>query len=134
MNGANGKQKQLARMKVQNQSADVLAEQVERLKEVFPEATSEGKVDFDKLKATLGEFADDKPERYSFTWAGKRDCIKLLQVPSRATLTPCPDESLDWDTTNNVFIEGENLEVLKLLCRARPHPLVFDRAYVASYI
>jgi len=118
MNGSNGKQKKSERVRVARTSADLLAEQVERLKEVFPEATSEGKVDFDKLKATLGEFADDRPERYSFTWAGKRDCIKLLQVPSRATLIPCPDESIDWDATNNVFIEGENLEVLKLLYKA----------------
>jgi len=118
MNGANEKQKKSERERVARTSADLLAEQVERLKEVFPEATSESRVDFDKLKETLGEFADDRPERYSFTWAGKRDCIKLLQVPSRATLIPCRDESIDWDTTNNVFIEGENLEVLKLLYKA----------------
>jgi len=118
MNGSNGKQKKSERVRVARTSADLLAEQVEKLKELFPEATSEGKVDFDKLKTTLGEFADDRPERYSFTWAGKRDCIKLLQVPSRATLIPCPDESIDWETTSNVFIEGENLEVLKLLYKA----------------
>jgi adenine-specific DNA-methyltransferase len=118
MNGANGKQSKPTREKVARESSAIVPEQIERLKELFPEAVSEGKVDFDRLRQTLGEFADDRPERYSFTWAGKRDCIKLLQVPSRATLVPSPDESIDWDTTNNVFIEGENLEVLKLLYKA----------------
>jgi len=103
INGAIGKQKKPERERVARTSESLLAEQVEKLKELFPEATSEDKVDFDKLKATLGEFADDRPERYSFTWAGKRDCIKLLQVPSRATLIPCLDESIDWDT--NVIAE-----------------------------
>jgi len=118
MNGASGRQTKSERERVARTSADLLAEQVEKLREFFPEATSEDKVDFDKLKETLGEFADDRPERYSFAWAGKRDCIKLLQVPNRATPIPCPDESIDWNTTNNIFIEGENLEVLKLLYKA----------------
>ena len=72
--------------RVSRTSADLLAEQIERLKEIFPECVGEGgKVDFERLKATLGEIVDDRPERYSFTWAGKRDAIRLLQVPSRAT-------------------------------------------------
>ncbi len=104
--------------KVERESLAIVPEQIEKLKELFPEAVSEGKVDFDKLRQTLGDEVDAGPERYSFTWAGKRDCIKLLQVPSRATLLPCQDESIDWDTTSNVFIEGENLEVLKLLYKA----------------
>jgi adenine-specific DNA-methyltransferase len=103
---------------VERQSVDLVKENVARLKELFPEAISEGKVDFAKLKATLGEIVDDKPERYSFTWAGKRDAIRLLQVPSRATLKPCPEESANWETTKNLFIEGENLEVLKLLYKS----------------
>jgi adenine-specific DNA-methyltransferase len=103
---------------VERASADLVGEKVERLKEVFPEAFVEGKVDFEKLKATLGEVVDDGPERYSFTWAGKRDAIRLLQVASRATLKPCPQESVDWETTKNVFIEGENMEVLKLLYKS----------------
>ena len=57
-------------------------------------------------------------ERYSFTWAGKRDAIRLLQMPSRATLLPAPDESVNWDETKHLFIEGDNLEVLKLLYKA----------------
>jgi adenine-specific DNA-methyltransferase len=82
---------------------------------IFPEAFSEGKVDFEKLRATLGDMVDDRPERYSFSWAGKRDAIRLLQTPTRATLVPAEEESVDFDTTQNLFIEGENLEVLKLL-------------------
>ena len=99
-------------------SPDLVSEQIDRLKELFPEAVSEGKVDFDELRATLGEIVDDGPERYSFTWAGKRDAVRLLQVPSRATLKPSPDESINWDVTKNLFIEGENLEVLKLLYKS----------------
>jgi len=104
--------------KVPFETPDIVAEQVERLKEIFPEVVAEGKVDFDKLKATLGEIVDDSPDRYSFTWAGKRDAIRLLQLPSRATLKPCPEESVDWETTKNLFIEGENLDVLKLLYKS----------------
>jgi adenine-specific DNA-methyltransferase len=103
---------------VERQSVDLVKENIARLKELFPEVVSEGEVDFAKLKATLGEIADDKSERYSFTWAGKRDAIRLLQVPSRATLKPCPEESVNWEKTKNVLIEGENLEVLKLLYKS----------------
>jgi len=96
-------------------SADFLAEQIVRLKELFSEAFTEDKVDFDKLRATLGDLVDDGPERYIFTWAGKRDAIRLLQTPTRATLVPCREESVNFDTTQHLFIEGDNLEVLKLL-------------------
>lgn len=85
---------------------------------IFPEVVAEGKVDFEKLKTTLGEIVDDRPERYSFAWAGKRDAVRLLQVPSRGTLKPCLEESVDWETTKNLFIGGENLEVLKLLYKS----------------
>lgn len=103
---------------VERTSADIVAENIEQLKELFPETLTEGKVDFEKLKATLGEIVDDRPERYSFTWAGKRDAVRILQVPSRATLKPCPKESVEWENTRNVFIDGENLEVLKLLYKS----------------
>lgn len=83
----------------------------------FPEAFVEGKVDFERLRAALGDIVDDGLERYTFTWAGRRDALRLLQMPTRATLAPCPEESMDWDTTQNVFIEGENLEALKLMLR-----------------
>ena len=100
------------------QSADLTADRLAGLRDLLPEAFTEGKVDFDRLRQALGEEVDDRPERYSFTWAGKRDAMRLLQVPSRATLVPCPQESVDWDTTQNLFIEGENLEVLKLLYKS----------------
>ena len=103
---------------VEQTSADLLAEKLAELKRLFPEAVAEGKIDFAKLRQALGDEVDDRPERYSFTWAGKRDAIRLLQTPSRATLVPVPEESVNFDSTNNVFIEGENLEVLKLLYKS----------------
>lgn len=99
-------------------SAALAEDQLARLKEIFPEYFSEGRVDFDKLRETLGEEIDSRPERYSFTWAGKRDAIRLLQTPSRATLIPCPKESVNFEETGNLFIEGDNLEVLKLLYKS----------------
>ena len=94
------------------------ADRLEALRELFPEAFAEGKLDLAKFREAVGDIVDDRPERYSFTWAGKRDAIRLLQMPSRATLVPCPKESVNWDTTKNVFIEGDNLEVLKLLYKS----------------
>ncbi len=99
-------------------SPDIQAEQIEQLKALFPSVVSEGKIDFDKLRALLGDAVDSRPERYSFTWAGKRDAIRALQTPSDATLIPAPEESVNFDTTKNLFIEGDNLEVLKLLHKA----------------
>ena len=101
--------------KIGGASPDLVKEHIEALKALFPEAVCEGKVDFEKLKATLGEELDERRERYSFSWAGKQNAIRLLQTPSRATLVPAPEESVDFDTTGNLFIEGDNLEVLKLL-------------------
>ena len=99
-------------------SPNMAAELTERLRELVPEAFSEGKIDFTKLRATLGDLVDDRPERYVFSWAGKRDAIRLLQTPSRATLVPRPEESVNWDTTQHLFVEGDNLEVLKLLYKS----------------
>ncbi len=100
---------------VPRQSPAVLEERLAAIRAHFPEALSEGRVDFARLRAALGDMVDDSPERYTFSWAGKRDAIRLLQTPSAATLLPCPSESMDFDTTQNLFIEGDNLEVLKLL-------------------
>jgi adenine-specific DNA-methyltransferase len=100
---------------VAKESADLLVEQIETLRQIFPHAFSEDTVDFEKLRAALGDFVDERPERYSFTWAGKRDAIRLLQTPSRATLIPAPREGVNVANTQNLFIEGDNLEVLKLL-------------------
>lgn len=104
--------------KVNFNSANINEERLAQLRQLFPEAFTEGKVDFDKLRATLGDLVDDRPERYSFTWAGKQDAIRILQTPTSATLIPAPDESVDFNNTQNIFIEGDNLEVLKLLYKA----------------
>lgn len=103
---------------VDKESPDLLKESVERLKELFPGIVSEGKIDLSRLRDIIGDEVDERPERYSFTWAGKRDAIRMLQAPSRATLVPTPEESVNFDQTNNIFIEGENLEVLKLLYKS----------------
>ncbi len=104
---------------VSKTSIDVTQERLEQLRALFPEVFSEGKVDFDQLRSVLGETVlDTKSERFSFGWAGKKDAIRLAQLPSRATLVPAQEESVNWETTGNVFIEGDNLEVLKLIGRA----------------
>jgi adenine-specific DNA-methyltransferase len=104
--------------KVSITSGGINQTRLEVLKQLVPEAFTEGKIDFDKLRQTLGEFVDDSPERYTFTWAGKRDAVKLLQSPTAATLVPDRDESINFDDTSHIFIEGENLEALKLLYKA----------------
>jgi adenine-specific DNA-methyltransferase len=96
-------------------SGDVLEVQVAKLRGLFPEVFVEGKIDFDKLRTTLGASAESGPGRFQFSWAGKDDCVALLQTPSQGTLIPCPPESVGFETTGNAFIEGDNLEVLKLL-------------------
>lgn len=97
-------------------SIDVKAEQIQKLKELFPEAFSEGnRIDWDKLKLTLGENVDTGKERFGMNWPGKADCFKTIQQPSIATLVPDRQASIDFDNTQNLFIEGDNLEVLKLL-------------------
>ena len=88
---------------------------VEKLKKVFPEVFADGKVDFDKLQGLLGHYIADDKEKYSFSWKGKADSLRLAQKRSTGTLRPCKEESKDWDTTENLYIEGDNLEVLKLL-------------------
>ena len=90
-------------------------ERLKALKEILPEAFTEEHLDLEKLQAVLGTHTASGPERYSFSWAGKRDAITALQTPSDATLTPDKKHSIKYDTTRNVFIEGDNLEVLKLL-------------------
>ena len=96
-------------------SLDIKQEKIERLKELLPEVFTEEKIDWEKLKATLGEDVEFKNERYVLNWAGKSDAFRVLQAPTTATLSPDRDESVNFDDTGNVFIEGENLEVLKVL-------------------
>ncbi|GIL24022.1 MAG: adenine methyltransferase [Bacteroidota bacterium] len=95
---------------------DIRQQQLEKLRELFPEVFTEGnKVDWDRLRLTLGEQIDVGKERFGMNWPGKADCFKTIQQPSIATLIPMREESIDFDTTKNLFIEGDNLEVLKLL-------------------
>jgi len=90
-------------------------EKINALRQVLPEVFSEGKIDWEKLKATLGENINFANERYVLNWAGKSDAFKVLQTPTTKTLVPVKDESVNFDETENIFIEGENLEVLKVL-------------------
>ena len=106
---------------------DIAADNRSKLKSMFPTIFTETRneageliesVDLEKLKAELGTFTDtfeQRRERYGMDWPGKKDCLKLIQTPSYATLKPCRDESVNFDTTENLFIEGDNFEVLKLL-------------------
>ena len=96
-------------------SLDIKEQNIEQLKELFPEAFSEGKINFEKLQEELGEYTDKENERYNFTWNGKQEAKKIAQTPSTGTLRPCKEESRNWDSTQNLYIEGDNLEVLKLL-------------------
>lgn len=101
--------------KMDGMTMDIEQENVEKLKEVFPEVFADGKIDFDKLQGLLGNYIADDKEKYSFSWKGKADSLRLAQKRSTGTLRPCIEESKDWDTTENLYIEGDNLEVLKLL-------------------
>lgn len=96
-------------------SEDIVADNIDQLNALFPEAFTEGKVDFDVLKQILGGVVDDREEKYGLNWHGKRRARQLALTPSTGTLRPCPEDSVDWDTTKNLMIEGDNLEVLKLL-------------------
>jgi adenine-specific DNA-methyltransferase len=99
----------------ETKSADIVTGNIEQLKALFPEAFTEGKVDFEVLKQLLGGVAEEREEKFGLNWHGKRSARQLALTPSNGTLRPCPDESVDWDTTQNLMIEGDNLEVLKLL-------------------
>src|SRR6185503_5903279 len=102
--------------KMESTSANIAEEQTAKLKALFPEVfTESGKIDFDRLKLTLGETVDVGKERYGMNWPGKAECFKTIQKPSAATLVPAREESVNFDTTENLIIEGDNLEVLKLL-------------------
>ena len=106
--------------KLDGKTKDIVSENISKMKDLFPEVFQEDTIDFDKLKQLLnggggkyGVNADD--ERYNFTWKGKTESIQIAQTPSTGTLRPCKEESKNWDTTQNLYIEGDNLEVLKLL-------------------
>jgi len=96
-------------------TVDLIATRIEELKTVFPEVFKDGKIDFNSLQNLLGESTEDFNKKYSFTWAGKADAEKLVQKRSTGTLIPCKKESVDFENTQNLYIEGDNLDVLKLL-------------------
>lgn len=101
--------------KLDGKTLDLTKENINSLKQLFPEVVTEGKIDFDKLKLVLGEEIESNKERYELTWHGKARSLKLAQTPSTGTLRPVKESSKNWDTTENLYIEGDNLEVLKLL-------------------
>lgn len=99
------------------ESANIVNGNIEQLKVIFPEVFGEGGVDFDVLRQLLGDAGviDEGEEKYGLNWHGKKKARQIALTPSTGTLLPCPEESIDWDATKNLFIEGDNLEVLKLL-------------------
>jgi adenine-specific DNA-methyltransferase len=102
--------------KLDLRSHDIVEDKRQELLRLFPEVrTEDGKIDFERLKLTLGEIIDAGKERYGMHWPGKADCFKTIQAPSLGTLLPCREDSVNFDTTENLIIEGDNLEVLKLL-------------------
>ncbi len=101
--------------KTDGASADIVGQNIDKLKQFFPDVFTEGNIDFDVLREMLGDYIDDRQERYSFNWNGKSRARRIAQTPSTGTLRPCPEESINWGTTQNLFIEGDNLEALKLL-------------------
>jgi adenine-specific DNA-methyltransferase len=96
-------------------SADILSDNIEHLKALFPDAVTEGRIDFDVLRQLLGGEVEGRPEKYGLNWHGKWLARQIALTPSTGTLRPCPEESVDWDATQNLMIEGDNLEVLKIL-------------------
>ena len=101
--------------KMDGKSLDIAATDKEKLRAVFPQCFTEGKLDIDKLLSLCGEYIDNDFEKYKFEWKGKSECLRIAGKQSTGTLRPCPIESVDFENTNNLYIEGDNLEVLKLL-------------------
>ncbi|MGR1083196.1 hypothetical protein ACUYFE_04080 [Olegusella massiliensis] len=110
--------------KMDLESENLVDKRLEKLKALMPEAFSESGIDFDKLRLLLGDTVDEGQERYAFTWPGKTDAIRQSQTVSTATLRPCVEKSRSRDgkdgsfDSDNIYIEGDNLEALKLLQRA----------------
>ena len=101
--------------KIDGMSMNIEQTEMEKLKSVFPQCFAEGKLDIDKLLGLCGEYIDNDFEKYKFEWKGKMESLKLAQKRSTGTLRPCKAESVNFDETQNLYIEGDNLEVLKLL-------------------
>ena len=101
--------------KLDGMSMNIEQTEMEKLKAVFPQCFAEGKLDIDKLLSLCGEYIENDFEKYKFEWKGKIESLKLAQKRSTGTLRPCKAESVNFDETKNLYIEGDNLEVLKLL-------------------
>lgn len=103
------------RYKMDGYSKDIVKEDIEKLKSIFPQCVVEGKVKIDQLLNILGEYEEREYEKYEFTWKGKNECYKTARERTKATLIPCESESVNFNDTENLYIEGDNLEVLKIL-------------------
>ncbi len=119
----------------ESRSANLVAENIARLKSLFPEIVTEGPdgaaINEDVLKQLVGDkTVTDAEEKYGLNWHGKRKARQLALSPSSGTLRPCPEESVDWDTTQNLFIEGDNLEVLKLLQKSYANKVKMQRLHL----
>lgn len=101
--------------KLDGKSMNLKENNIDKIKEYFPEVFEEGKIDFDKLRLLLGDNIEEADEKYEFKWHGKNNAIKISQTPSMSTLRPHKCSSKNWDSTENLYIEGDNLEVLKLI-------------------
>lgn len=104
--------------KLDGKTLDIEATEKEKLQTIFPQCFVEGKLDIDKLLNICGEYIDNDFEKYKFEWKGKSECYKIAGKRSTGTLRPEPSESVDFENSNNLYIEGDNLEVLKLLQNA----------------
>jgi len=101
--------------KTSRTTIDYSSQNIEKIMNIFPEIITEGKIDFDKLRILLGEAIDESNEKYELTWNGKANAMRIANLPTESTLLPLPDKSVNWDEAENLYIEGDNLEVLKLL-------------------
>lgn len=104
--------------KLKMETEDLTSENIEKLKELFPSAVSDGKIDFDKLKQELSADIVKTVDSYDFTWVGKHEAVRKANEPVNAVLRPCPEESKNWEKTKNIYIEGDNLDVLKVLYKS----------------
>lgn len=124
--------------KIETATPDITEENIEKLIELFPQVATEVEsaegeleraIDFDALRDLLGDVAEGQRERYQFTWPGKREAKAEARRPINKTMTPCPEKSVDWDTTENLYIEGDNLDALKIM--RQTYAGSFDLIYIS---
>lgn len=96
-------------------SMDIEGNELKKLRKIFPQCFSDGKLDVDRLLNICGEYQQEDYEKYKFEWKGKAECFQIAGKRTTGTLRPCVDESVNFDDTQNLYIEGDNLEVLKIL-------------------